>query len=127
MEVLGIERSADELIPMLTELIDKIDNNIELMSIMAVQLGKLTKLMGREKCISLCGPLELIAFSDDVGVWAKTVESLIMIQEYVAEDIHNTQFVDLIERLSKGELYSMKIAAAPLISRSYWRGGEDER
>lgn len=36
VEVLGIERSSDELIPMLTELIDKIDNNIELMSIMAV-------------------------------------------------------------------------------------------
>jgi len=40
--VLGVERSADELIPMLSELFDKIDNNTELMGCLAVHLGKLT-------------------------------------------------------------------------------------
>lgn len=59
--MLGVERSAEELIPMLTELIDKIDNNSELLMVLAVQLGKLTETMGEEKCICLIGPLELIA------------------------------------------------------------------
>lgn len=54
---------------MLTELIDKIDNNIELMSIMAKQIGKLTDLMGKEHCITLTHPLEIIAQSDDAAVW----------------------------------------------------------
>jgi hypothetical protein len=89
VEVLGEDRSADELIPMLTEIIDKIDNNIELMSVMAVQLGKLTKLMSRDKCICLIGPLELIAYSDDAGVRNKTIDSLIKVQEYVSLEQHN--------------------------------------
>ena len=41
--LLGAERCVEELIPMLTELIDKIDCNPELMMALAEQLGMLTK------------------------------------------------------------------------------------
>jgi len=44
--LLGPERTVDELIPMLSELIDKIDSNPELMLNMAEQLGNLTSLIG---------------------------------------------------------------------------------
>ena len=43
--LLGPERCVDELIPMLTELIDKIDCNPELMMSLAEQLGNLTPLV----------------------------------------------------------------------------------
>lgn len=69
MEILGVKRSAEELIPMLTELYDKIDNNIELMGCLAVHLGKLTEKLGAYHCISLIGPLELLAGADDAVVW----------------------------------------------------------
>ena len=62
--------------------------------------------MGDEKCICLIGPLELIAGSDDAIVRQKTIESLQYISRHVNEEIHNKQFVDLIERLAKGDLYS---------------------
>ena len=43
--ILGPERTAEELIPMLTELIDKIDSNPELMMHLSEQLGTLTNLL----------------------------------------------------------------------------------
>ena len=73
MQVLGVERSVDELIPMLTELIDRIDNNIELMMHLAIQLGKLTDVLGPEQAIYLTQPLELIAGTDDHTVRQKAV------------------------------------------------------
>ena len=39
--LLGPERTTEELIPLLTELIDKIDNNSELMLNLAEQMGRL--------------------------------------------------------------------------------------
>ncbi len=44
--LLGPERCVEELIPMVTELIDKIDNNPELMMNLAEQLGKLSEYLG---------------------------------------------------------------------------------
>ena len=41
-QILGPDRTADELIPMLTELIEKIDCNPELMMQLSEQLGNLT-------------------------------------------------------------------------------------
>lgn len=44
--LLGSERCVEELIPMLTELIDKIDCNPELMMNLAEQLGNLIEYLG---------------------------------------------------------------------------------
>ena len=91
---------------MLSELFDKIDNNPDLMGCLAVNLGKLTKKLGPQLCISLTGPLELLAGADDVGVIKKTIESLLQIGDLVEWEIHQKQFVDLIEWLAKGDIYS---------------------
>lgn len=56
---------------MLTELIDKIDCNPELMMTLAEQLGGLTEHLGTnssdkaDNCVHLLRPLEIIAGSDD--------------------------------------------------------------
>ena len=69
--LLGPERCVEELIPMLTELIDKIDCNPELMMSLAEQLGLLTKYLGGTEEMKaansthLLKPLEIIAGSDD--------------------------------------------------------------
>ena len=46
VQVLGPHRCVDELIPMLTELIDRIDNNSELLMHLAIELGNLTEFLG---------------------------------------------------------------------------------
>ena len=63
---LGVYRCVDELIPMLTELIDKIDSNSELMVNLAEQFGELGKLFDSDSSLcALLKPLELISSSDD--------------------------------------------------------------
>lgn len=62
---------------MLTELIDKIDNNPELMMNLAEQLGKLSDYLGDNANSSyLLKPLELILSSDDSVVREKAVAAL---------------------------------------------------
>lgn len=73
---------------MLTELFDKIDNNPDLMGCLAVNLGKLTSKLGPKLCISLTGPLELLAGADDAVVIKKTIESLLSIGKEVDQEIH---------------------------------------
>lgn len=64
--LLGPERTAEELVPMLTELIDKIDCNPELMMHLSEQLGNLTEIMQEtEHVVQLCDPLEVMVGNDD--------------------------------------------------------------
>lgn len=57
--LLNPERCIEELIPMVTELIDKIDNNPELMMNLAEQLGLLSKYLGPDSnSVHLLKPLE---------------------------------------------------------------------
>lgn len=80
----------DELIPMLTELIDKIDCNPELMLHLATQLGRLCDFLGAdENAVHLLKPLELILSSDDSVVREKAVASLKIVGERISlESIH---------------------------------------
>lgn len=59
--LLGPERCIEELLPLITELIDKIDNNPELMMNLAEQLGRMAEgqlLGGDANCVHLLKPLE---------------------------------------------------------------------
>jgi serine/threonine-protein phosphatase 2A regulatory subunit A len=70
---------------MLTELIDKIDCNPELMMNLAEQLGKLTAYLGSEENSQyLIKPLELILSSDDSVVREKAVASLKIVSERIS-------------------------------------------
>lgn len=102
---------------MLTELIDKIDCNPELMMTLAEQLGNLTDHLGSspdEKalhCPYLMRPLEIIAGSDDSVVQGKAIASLKKVTGVLNSESINEQYVELIGRLDEGDYYSMRIAA----------------
>lgn len=80
--LLGPDRTVDELVPMLAELIDKIDSNPELMSHLAEQLGNLTQYLGTtpqevaQNAVALLPPLEVIVSSDDSSIREKATTSL---------------------------------------------------
>ena len=72
-QLLGPSRCIDELLPMLTDLIDKIDSNPELMMCLAMELGKLPDYLTEKNepqsknknAVHLLKPLELIVACDD--------------------------------------------------------------
>ena len=114
---------------MLTELIDKIDCNPELMMAMAEQLGHLTDYLNTdsENVSHLLRPLEMIVASDDNVVQKKAVESLRKVSTILPDHIIHTEYLELIRRLKKGDIYSMRIAACQLYADIYARLNPEKR
>lgn len=106
---------------MLTELIDRIDNNTELLMHLAIELGNLTHFLGPELCIELTKPLELICSSDEHIVRDRAQEALLKICGHLNTEKLNEEFYPMVERLSKGDLFSMRIAACYLLPKTYER------
>lgn len=129
--LLGPERIVDELVPMLTELIDKIDSNPELMLNMAEQLGNLTAQIGSKdkdsttNAICLLTPLETIVSSDDALVREKAIEALRKIALSLSNDQISQNYLPLVKRLKKGDNFSMRIAASQLYADIYPRLNQD--
>lgn len=107
---------------MLTELIDKIDCNPELMLHLADQLGKLSNFLGDDHNSSyLLKPLEQILSQDDSVVREKAVASLKIVSEKISYDTIVQEFMPLVKRMKKGDLFSMRISAAFLYAYIYKR------
>lgn len=113
---------------MLTELTDKIDCNPELMMNLADQLGKLSGFLGNEEnCQYLIKPLELILSSDDSVVREKAVASLKIVSEKISQKTVLQEFLPLIKKMRKGDLFSMRISACFLYSYIYPRLEADKK
>jgi len=119
--LLGAERTATELIPMLTELIDKIDCNPELMMHLAAQLGNLTEILATSENISqLLDPLEVMVGNDDSVVRDKAIESMRKVGKLLDSGSHlNEMYLPLLKRQRKGDLFSMRISACFLYADIY--------
>jgi serine/threonine-protein phosphatase 2A regulatory subunit A len=119
--LLGAERTATELIPMLTELIDKIDCNPELMMHLAAQLGSLTEILATSENISqLLDPLEVMVGNDDSVVRDKAIESMRKVGKLLDSGSHlNEMYLPLLKRQRKGDLFSMRISACFLYADIY--------
>ncbi len=113
--LLGPERTTEELIPLLTELIDKIDNNSELMLNLAEQMGRLVDyLVGaqhQESVSTLLKPLELILPADDSVVREKAVQAMRQVGKHLSAQAIYQEYMPLVKRLRKGDLFSMRISA----------------
>jgi serine/threonine-protein phosphatase 2A regulatory subunit A len=108
----GSERVIEELIPMLTELIDKIDCNPELMMNLAEQLGQLVQYVGPQtNSVCLLKPLELILPADDSVVREKAVASLSKVGRMLSQEAVFDDYMPLVKRMRKGDLFSMRISA----------------
>ena len=127
-QLLGHERCIDELIPMLTELIDKIDCNPDLMMNLAEQLGKLSDYLGNnENSVHLLKPLELILPADDSIVREKAVSSLKIVGEKLSQEAVYSDLMPLIKKMRKGDLFSMRISACFLYAQIYSRLDTERR
>lgn len=120
--LLGHERCIEELIPMITELIDKIDNNPELMMNLAEQLGKLSEYLGNDaNSVHLLRPLEQILPADDSVVREKAVESLKIVGRKISQQAVFDDYMPMVKRMRKGDLFSMRISACFLYAQIYGR------
>lgn len=113
---------------MITELIDKIDNNPELMMNLAEQLGKLSEYIGADaNSVHLLKPLELILPADDSVVREKAVESLRTVGKKISQSAVYDDYMPMVKRMRKGDLFSMRISASFLYAHIYGRLDEPRR
>ena len=107
---------------MLTELIDKIDCNPELMMNLAEQLGRLSEYVGDdESSMHLLKPLELILPADDSIVREKAVASMKIVSKKITQAAVYEEYMPLAKRMRKGDLFSMRISACFLYAQIYGR------
>lgn len=107
---------------MLTELIDKIDCNPELMMNLAEQLGRLSEYVGdNESSMHLLKPLELILPADDSIVREKAVASMKIVSKKITQAAVYEEYMPLVKRMRKGDLFSMRISACFLYAQIYGR------
>ena len=105
---------------MLTELIDKIDCNPELMMTLAEQLGNLTDILQTpEQQVVLLQPLEVMVGNDDSIVREKATSSLMKIGKLLSTEYLKSQYLPLLKRQRKGDMFSMRISASCLYADIY--------
>lgn len=118
--LLGPDRTTEELVPMLTELIDKIDCNPELMISLAEQLGNLTEILEKtDNVASLLDPLEIMVGNDDSQVRDKAIASIRKVSKMLDLGQIRSLYLPLLKRQRKGDLFSMRIAASFLYADLY--------
>lgn len=94
----------EELIPMLTEMIDKIDSNPELMLNLAEQLGLLSECLGEnENSVHLLKPLDLILSSDDSVVREKAIEACRIVGDKISLPSIYQEYMPLAKKMRKGD------------------------
>ena len=85
-------------------MIDKIDENSDLMVVLAEQLGLLSTFIGSKEYLPiLLNPLKLIANSDEAVVREKTVASLCKISLALDKNKERKEFLPLVKKLDEGD------------------------
>ena len=72
-------------------------------------------------------PLELILSSDDSVVRERAISALQIVGEKISLDTVNTEYMGLVERMRKGDLFSMRISACFLCAFIYKRLNEEKK
>lgn len=98
-QILGAERTSEELVPMLSELIDKIDCNAELMMHLSKELGNLATIMETDEQLKpIIEPLEIMIGSDDQTVREKAVESMRKVGRLLEDNSIRELYLPLLKR-----------------------------
>lgn len=113
---------------MLNELIDKIDVSPELMMNLAEQLGNLTEFLGEpEKVTCLLKPLEIMLGHDDPTVREKAVQSMKKVGFAMSIQSIYQQYWPILEQLSQGDYFAMRISSAFLFGYIYKKVDKDHQ
>jgi len=75
----------------------------------------------------LLKPLELIMPADDSVVREKAIGSMRVVGRNISSAAINSEYMPLVKRMRKGDLFSMRISACFLYAQIYPRLGQETR
>eukprot|EP01121_Diplochlamys_sp_Union-15-3_P005996 TRINITY_DN1639_c0_g2_i1.p1 TRINITY_DN1639_c0_g2~~TRINITY_DN1639_c0_g2_i1.p1 ORF type:complete len:591 (-),score=103.05 TRINITY_DN1639_c0_g2_i1:57-1829(-) len=121
-KALGPERTRNELIPFLSEIVDDED---EVLLALAEELGNLVDYVGGKDYVHvLLVPLEILSVGEENVVREKAVEALCKCAEAMHPKTVENSFFPLIKRLSTGGWFSSKTSACGLFPVVYPKAEE---
>jgi serine/threonine-protein phosphatase 2A regulatory subunit A len=116
-KTLGDERTREELLPFLTEGVDDED---EVLAVIAISLGKLVPYVGGAQHIhTLLTPIEILLSVEETTVRENAQISAGQISAALPSDQYHSKFVSMISRLAKKEWFTARISACHLIASSF--------
>lgn len=121
---IGPQRTLDELLPALSD-ISLLDDEDEVLLILAVELGKFLPLVGGESSVQpVLGLLESLSKSEETAVSQKATASLSAIGTELSDAVFEESFVSLVTRLAAAEWFPPKVSACPLFPLALKRGSQ---
>ncbi len=118
-KALGPQRTREELLPYLS---DSVDDEDEVLEVIASSLGKLVPYVGGKRFLSsLIEPLELLLAVEENVVREKASASVVAISQQMNDDDYQHEFVAMISRLANNEWFTARISACGLIPVAFYR------
>eukprot|EP00013_Stygamoeba_regulata_P018760 CAMPEP_0177652816 /NCGR_PEP_ID=MMETSP0447-20121125/13351_1 /TAXON_ID=0 /ORGANISM="Stygamoeba regulata, Strain BSH-02190019" /LENGTH=584 /DNA_ID=CAMNT_0019156125 /DNA_START=150 /DNA_END=1904 /DNA_ORIENTATION=+ len=118
-KALGPERTRSELIPYLN---DSVDDEDEVLSALAEELGKFVDLVGGPKFAHVVlDALESLCNAEEAVVRDKAVESITTVVACIDGDQFNQHFYPLLSRLAGGDWYTSRMSSCGLFPRVFPR------
>jgi HEAT repeat. len=106
-----------ELIPFLT---DRIDDEDEVLAVVASSLSKLIPFVGGQFHVRLLlAPLELLLSVEETTVRENAQKSALVISEALPSEHFHSEYTEMISRLAKKEWFTARISACFLIANSF--------
>lgn len=118
-KALGPERTRNELLPFLSESIDDED---EVLLVVAAQLGSFDQYLGGSEHISvLLPPLESLATVEEPTVREKAVDSMCKLAQKMSEPSLSKNFVGMLRRLAQRDWFTARLSSCFLFTVAYPR------
>lgn len=115
-KIAGYERTRDELLPLLTQIICESDNEDEFLIQLATHISGLKHLVGgKDYTFLLLIPLEFIATIEEPKIREAAVESILIVAESQRGLFFEEYYFMTVCRLALWENYTSKVSAAALI------------
>ncbi|RSH80586.1 uncharacterized protein EHS24_009168 [Apiotrichum porosum] len=114
---LGPARTRDELLPFLQ---DQLDDEDEVLLVLAEELGSFTEYVGgKQFAWTILGPLENLAAVEETLVRDKAAESISSISTALSAEQIDQHFVPLLRRLANGDWFTSRTSACALFAAAY--------
>ena len=124
-EAIGEERTREELIPYINELLE--DDNEEVLLALAAKLGELSNYLGGPHHMNaLLTPLNTLASNEEQVVRDKAVESINSIAAKVPLEVMQEELLGVVKALATSDWYSARIAGCALVRVPFERIGDKE-
>ena len=113
-DAIGQEKSRDELLPFLNDMLE--DDNDEVLLALASKLGELADAVGRDSIPVLTSLLQVLASNEEEVIRERAVTSLTRLMTLMSSEQHATELLPLVKALAEADRFEARISSCGLFA-----------